>query len=144
MLAEETVLLPRRMVMPDAPVGWVTVLLRLPLFYNPDATGTRVPIEDAKFMETADELAQQFGGGTLFVFRQDPPRGFWWDHGVVDQDVLALLEIDVPDTAASRAWLQTYARDVLCARFRQKAIYLKVVRPVEQLIVSEEEIHDAE
>ena len=130
--------------MPDAPVGWVTVLLRLPLFYNPDSTGARVPIEDAKFVETADELAQQFGGGTLFVFRHDPPRGFWWDQGVVDRDVLALLEIDVPDTTASRAWLQAYARDVLCARFQQKAIYLKVVRPVEQLIVSEEEIHDAE
>lgn len=128
--------------MSKTPASWVTVLLRLPLLYNPDPTGAHVPIEDAKFLETADELAQQFGGGTLFMFRQDPPRGFWWDQGIVDRDVLALLEVDVPDTTASRAWLRAYARDVLCPRFQQKAIYLKFVRPVEQLIISEEEVHD--
>ena len=128
--------------MTDAPARWVTVLLRLPLFYNPDATGARVPVEDEKFLETADELAQQFGGGTLFTFRHDTPRGFWWDQGIIDRDVLALIELDVPDTEAARAWLRAYARDVLCRRFRQKAIYLKFVGPVEQLIVSEEEIRD--
>ncbi|MBI2902108.1 MAG: hypothetical protein HYY12_00775 [Candidatus Methylomirabilis oxyfera] len=47
-----------------------------------------------------------------------------------------------PDTEAARTWLRAYARDVLCQRFRQKAIYLKFVGPVEQLIVSEEEIRD--
>ncbi len=128
--------------MTDAPAGWVTVLLRLPLFYNPDATRARVHVEDEKFLETADELAQQFGGGTLFMFRHDAPRGFWWDQGIIDRDVLVLIELDVPDTEAARAWLRAYARDVLCQRFRQKAIYLKFVGPVEQLIVSEEEIRD--
>jgi len=46
---------------------WVTVLMRLPVFYNPDAQGYRAPIEDDKFIETADEIARRFGGGTLFV-----------------------------------------------------------------------------
>jgi len=128
--------------MTDGPTGWVTVLLRLPVFYNPDATGARAPVEDERFLETADELAQQFGGGTLFTFRHDAPRGFWWDQGIIDRDVLALSELDVPDTEAARAWLRAYARDVLCQRFRQKAIYLKFVGPVEQLIVGEEEIRD--
>ena len=50
-----------------------------------------------------------------------------WDQGLVDQDVLALLEVDVPDAEESRAWLRAYARDVLRPRFRQKAIYLKFV-----------------
>lgn len=122
--------------------GWVTVLLRLPLFYNPDASGHREPVEDDKFLDTADEIARQFGGGTLFVFRHDPPRGFWWDEGIVDQDVLALIEVDVPDTTESRERLRTYARDVLRERFRQRAIYLKFVGPVEHLIVSEEEVSD--
>jgi len=54
--------------------------------------------------------------------------------------VLALIEVDVPDTEGSREWLRTYARDVLRERFRQKAICLKFVGPVEQLIVSEEEV----
>jgi len=122
--------------------GWVTVLLRLPLFYNPDASGHREPVEDAKFLVTAEEIARRFGGGTLFVFRQDAPRGFWWAEGIVDQDVLALIEVDAPDTADSREWLRTYARDVLRERLRQKAIYLKFVGPVEHLVVSEEEVSD--
>jgi hypothetical protein len=123
---------------------WVTVLPRLPLFYNPDATGARALVEEEKFLETAEEIAERFGGGTLFMFRHDAPRGFWWDQGLVDQDVLALLEVDVSDTDESRAWLRGYARDVLRIRFRQKAIYLKFVRPVEHLIVSEEEVHGDE
>ncbi len=39
---------------------WVTVLLRLPLFYNPDAAGHRAPVEDEKFLDTADEIARRF------------------------------------------------------------------------------------
>jgi hypothetical protein len=118
------------------------VLLRLPLFYNPDAAGRRAPVEDDKFRDTAEDLARRFGGGTLFVFRNEPPRGFWWDQGVLDRDVLVLVEVDVPDTAETRAWLRAYARDVLRQRFRQKAIYLKFVGPVEHLIISEEEVGD--
>jgi len=122
--------------------GWITVLLRLPLFYNSDTSGHREPVEDVKFLETAEEVARQFGGGTLFVFRHDPPRGFWWDEGFVDRDVLALVEVDVPDTTDAREWLRAYAREILRDRFRQKAIYLKFVGPVEHLIVSEEEVSD--
>lgn len=128
--------------MSDGTTRWVTVLMRLPVFYNPDARGQRAPIEDEKFLETADALARRFGGGTLFVFRRNPPRGFWWDQGMVDRDVLALIEVDVPDTSESREWLRAYARDVLRERFRQRAIYLKFVGPVEHLVVTEEEISD--
>ena len=128
--------------MSDRTSGWVTVLLRLPLSYNPDASGHREPVENEKFLDTADEIARQFGGGTLFVFRHDAPRGFWWDEGLVDRDVLALIEVDVPESMKSREWLRAYARDVLRGRFRQKAIYLKFVGPVERLIVSEEEVID--
>jgi hypothetical protein len=119
---------------------WMTVLLRLPLKYNPDVTGVRARIEDEKFLQTAEEIAQRFGGGTLYSFPNDAPRGFWWDQGIIDQDVLALIEVDVPDTEESVEWLHSYAREVLLERFQQRAIYLKFVRPVEQLIVSEEEI----
>jgi len=48
----------------------------------------------------------------------------------------------VPDTTESRDWLRACARDVLRDRFRQKAIYVKFVGPVEHLIVSEEEVSD--
>ena len=128
--------------MSNGTIGWITVLLRLPVFYNPGAAGQRAPVEDEKFLDTAEELVRRFGGGTLFVFRHDPPRGFWWDQGVVDRDVLALIEVDAPDTSESREWLRAYARDVLRERFQQKAIYLKFVGPVEHLVISEEEITD--
>lgn len=120
--------------------GLVTVLLRLPLFYNPDAGAKRGSVEHEKFIRTTEEIAQRFGGGTLFVFRHDEPRGFWWDQGLVECDTLALLELDAPDTGETRDWLHAYARDVLLDRFRQKAIYLKFLRPVEQLIVTDEEV----
>jgi hypothetical protein len=120
--------------------GLVTVLLRLPLFYNPDASDRREAIEDEKFRRTAEEIAERFGGGTLFVFRRDEPHGFWWDQGLVERDTLALLELDAPDTVETRDWLRTYARSVLLERFRQRAIYVKFVRPVEQLIVTDEEV----
>ena len=97
--------------MSNGTTGWITVLLRLPVSYNPDAAGYRALIEDEKFWDTADELSRRFGGGTLFVFRHDPPRGFWWDRGIVDRDVLALIEVDVRDTTESREWLRA-----LCAR----------------------------
>ncbi|SRR6266496_6061909 len=128
--------------MSEGSTGWVTVLLRLPVFYNPDAAGHRAPVEDDKFLQTAADLAEQFGGGTLFVFRHDPPRGFWWNEGIIARDVLAVIEVDVRDTTESREWLRAYARDVLRERFRQKAIYVKFVGPVEHLIVSEEEVGD--
>ena len=120
----------------------VTVLIPLPLFYNPEERRQRRPVEDEKFKQTADELARRFGGGMLHRFRENPPQGFWWDRGIIDRDTLALLEVDVPDTPENRAWLKAYAREVLRERFQQKAIYLKFVGPVETLTVTEEEIGD--
>ncbi|MGH9661502.1 MAG: hypothetical protein ACRD96_23345 [Bryobacteraceae bacterium] len=115
----------------------MTVLIHLPIFYNPDRPGRRRAIEDEKFCLTAEEVAAQFHGGFLHVFRGGEARGFWWNKGIVYHDVLALLEVDVPDTGESRRWLRRYAQDVLIKRFRQKAIYMKFVRPVEDLLVSE-------
>ena len=116
----------------------VTVLIHLPVFYNPDRQGRRRRIGYEKFKRTADEIARHFhGGGTLYLFANQEARGFWWNQGVVERDVLGLLEVDVPDTAESRQWRHTYARDVLIKRFRQKAIYMKFVRPVERLLVTE-------
>ena len=121
--------------------GVITVLIPLPVYYNPDETGRRVPIEDEKFSTTADEIATGLQeGGTLHLFREGTPQGFWWDRGIVDRDVLAILEVDMRDTRENRGWLESYAREVLLERFRQKAIYLKFVGPVERLLVTEEEV----
>lgn len=118
--------------------GMMTVLMPLPLFYNPDARGRRKRIEDAKLVATAEEVTKMLGGATLHCHRDRKPRGFWWDRGFVDFDVHALLEIDAPDTGAVLSRLKSYARRVLLRRFDQKAIYMKVVRPIEQILVTRE------
>ncbi len=95
-------------------------------------------MEDEKFRVTATEIAERFrAGGTLYRFRHDPPCGFWWDKGIVGDDVLALLEIDIMDSQENRKWVESYALHVLLARFGQNAIYIKFVLPVERLLVQE-------
>ncbi len=54
----------------------VTVLLMLPIFYNPDRLGRRRAIEEEKFDRTAKEIAMKFGGGFLHRFRPGEARGF--------------------------------------------------------------------
>lgn len=102
--------------------GVITVLIPLPVLYNPDEAGRQEPVEDEKFEQTAEEIARMFGGGTLFRFRRDEPRGFWWDQEIVHRDTLALLEVDVPDTSEARTWLRRYARDVLMDSDKRQSI----------------------
>lgn len=110
----------------------VTALIPLPMFYNPDEQGMRKEIAKGKFRSTAMELTRHFKqGAVLYLFRNDQPEGFWWDRGIVDEDVLALVEVDLPDTHENRDWLVSYAKNVLLERFQQKAIYIKFVGPVE-------------
>ncbi len=118
----------------------VTVLIPLPVYYNADERGVRKAIEDEKFVLTAEEISHRFGGGTLFRFADGQAEGLWWNKGILHQDTLALLEVDVPDTARSRSWLRRYAETVLIERFEQEAIYLKFVGPVETLEISHEAI----
>jgi hypothetical protein len=104
----------------------VTILVPLPMYYNPDAAGRRRLIERRKFVRTAEEVAQRFGGGTLW--RWPPgvaPSGYWWNRGILNIDTLALLEVDIPDTKQNRAWFEKWARETLLPRFRQDAIYLR-------------------
>lgn len=117
----------------------VTALIPLPLFLNPDEHGKREPVDDEDFVRTGEEITELFGGGTLWVFRDGQARGFWWDHGTIDRDNLAMLEVDIEDTAANRAKLKAYVRHVLKKRFRQTAIYVKWVGPVETWVVNDQD-----
>jgi len=123
-----------------------TLLMPLPTYYNPDAKGVRKPIEKRKFTRTAEEISRHFDAGAeLQVFRRDKPQGFWWDRGILAQDVLAYISADLPDTEQTREWVRSYARTKLLVRFRQDAIYLRwlaveteLVRPVERVTSSDE------
>lgn len=123
-----------------AGITHATALLHLPMFYNPDECGQRMPVEDQKFEQTGAEIAAKFGGGFLHRFRMGEARGFWWDKGVVDHDELAVLEVDIADTQANREWLRSYAQSVLMSRFHQKAIYMKFVGAVDTLLVSSDSV----
>lgn len=116
-------------------------LIPLPRFYNDDEYGKRGLVEDWKFEQTAREIAQKFGGGTLFMFPlEESPRGYWWNEGYVEKDVLALLEVDIEDTPENHRWLESYSKDVLLDRFQQKAIYIVFVGPVDRMTVRRREI----
>ena len=125
----------------------ITLLMPLPTYYNPDTQGVRKPIEKWKFTRTAEEISKHFDAGAeLQVFRRDKPHGFWWDRGLLAEDVLAYISADLPDTEETREWVKTYARTKLIARFQQDAIYLRwlsveteLVRPLERVTRSEEE-----
>ncbi len=118
----------------------ICALIRLPMEYNADEQGVRRRIEDVKFIQTAEEIAARFGGGTLFRWDKGNPVGFWWGQGVLYDDELAAIEVDVPDTVESRAWLRDYAKRVLMGRFEQEAIYIKLIGPIEQMIVEKDDI----
>ncbi len=121
------------------PVGVVMALIPLPLYYNSDEAGHRKPIEDERFTQSRDEVATMFGGAVLWVFRNEKPRGAWWNVGILYQDELAALEVDIPNTPDSRQKLRTYASEVLLDRFEQEAIYVKLV-PVETMLITRDEV----
>lgn len=118
----------------------ITVLIPLPVFYNQDAHGHRAPVEDEKFIATAKEISRQFGGGVLHRYKDEAPAGFWWNKGVLSQDQMGAFEVDILDTEENRRWIKSYVKNVLLKRFRQDAIYLRFIGPVESLEVTEETI----
>ena len=120
----------------------ITVLIPLPLFFNPDAQGVREPVNDAELIAVAIEITQKFGGGILHRFKDESPRGFWWSKGVLSQDEMCAFEVDILDTEENRRWMKSYAKNVLLKRFRQDAIYLRFIGPIESLEVTEETISE--
>jgi hypothetical protein len=116
--------------------GFLVALFLLPTEYNPDASGRRRRIEAWKYVATMRELATRFGGGSLLRRGRGIRRGFWWDRGILYEDELLAVEVDIPDTRRARHWIRKYAREILLPRFAQKAIYVRLVGPVEVLLVT--------
>lgn len=44
---------------------------------------------------------------------------------------LAAVEVDIPDDRRARSWLTTYVRKILLRRYRQEAIYVRLIGPIE-------------
>lgn len=106
----------------------VTALVVLPKLYNPDRWGRRRQVEAAKFRATCIDITGRFGG---CILHEDPKTGYWEKAGIIFEDDVEVLEVDMVDAAEERQWIIDYARNVLLERFKQEAIYIKFVRFVE-------------
>jgi hypothetical protein len=107
----------------DNPHHWQTLILLVPLLYNPDQMGHRKPVPKALIQRTVHEMHEMFSGYTL-----SPARGWYWDDvrtmGISDD--LVRFEVDGiftgNDLHALRDW-----KGKLRRRFRQDYIYMKLV-----------------
>jgi len=99
---------------------YVTLVILIPRFYNPETDGIRRAVEADKIMQTVREIRRQFSGYSRFAihgwYRDDDDEEF--------SDRLVRFEIDfLPDRRrleSLKAWKKTLER-----RFRQRAIYFR-------------------
>jgi hypothetical protein len=97
-------------------MGMIDVMIYLPIYYNDGAK-----VEDEKFNETFEELAERFGGGTIY----EGVKGIWYSQGKKFVDEIKIIEITVPDTPEIKEWFSAYAKGTLEHRFKQEKIWLK-------------------
>ena len=90
-------------------------------------------MEPAEFHATADELAHLFGGASFY----GGAWGVWLQAGVVYRDDHVLVQLDLPDTAGARADLIAYVRSRLLPRFKQHAIHVTFLGPIETMNVED-------
>jgi hypothetical protein len=116
---------------------YAALLVPLPKYYNETSKGKRKMIEKKKFIKTADEIAKHLdtGGG---IWWRKSGEGFWFDRFYDNRrydDPLVVLDIDFVYTKATVAWLRKYAREILLERFRQIAIYMRIIINIEPILV---------
>lgn len=111
----------------------VTVLILLPLQYNPDKKGKRRQIPAKHFSDTAVEISKLFGlGCTVDAY---PKYGIWVKLGIVYKDVNVIIEID-NFPKAKEPELISYCKSKLLKRFKQKSILIKFVPEIQAILVS--------
>ena len=72
----------------------------LPVRFN---DGNDVP--EALLGESINEIVEQFGAVT---FHRETVEGHWQHDETLFRDDLALVVVDVPDTAKNRKWMQAF------------------------------------
>ena len=95
-----------------------TLILLLPRFRNPDATGLRRKIELHTWKTTLREVKTFFSGYQAFRVRG-------WNREDNVRDDLYRFEVDLPVTRVEAALLRQWER-TLALRFEQRAIYIKM------------------
>jgi hypothetical protein len=107
----------------DNPHHWQTLILLLPLRYNPDEAGRRMLVPKMLIERTVREMREMFSGYTLL-----PAKGWYWDDvkmmGMPDE--LVRFEVDGVFTGNDLRSLRHWKRKLL-RRFKQDYIYMKLV-----------------
>ena len=100
-----------------------TVALQLPLFYNTNRLGIRMPVGFGKLRETFRELKCQFSSG----FNVSARLGWCKEDGVWDLHLHIDLDTEMtPDLESFLIWW----REVLRVRFDQRSIYMTLSSPI--------------
>ena len=87
----------------------------LPRTFN---DGTAVPAR--LFLDTKDELVQQFGGAT---FHEEAVTGYWLHESVEYKDVMVRVTVASRAAPQNEAFIRQY-KEVLKQRFNQKEIWI--------------------
>lgn len=87
----------------------------LPLYHNDGR-----PIEPERFLQTDDELVEQFGGATTYNVTV---QGKWIYESVKYSDQLRRIVVDADNTPEHRAFIIQFKK-VLKERFAQAEIYI--------------------
>ncbi len=109
-----------------APEALRTLVLMVPLFYNPDTRGFRKPVEGGKIGKTEEEIRRRFSGYSKYRI-----AGWYRDNetGSEYEDQLLRFEIDAVFSESDERFLRLWKR-LLARRFQQQAIYMKLSGPV--------------
>lgn len=104
----------------------LSVVVLVPLFYNPDRDGIRRPVEDKKIIQTKRDIRRHFCAGSSSRI-----GGWWRDDSTGEEfdDELIRFEIDFVPDPQKLNFLKTFKR-TLEKRFQQRAIYIRFAGPV--------------
>jgi len=107
----------------DNPHHWQTLILLVPLLFNPDKVGNRKPVSKVLIQRTVCEMHEMFSGYSFL-----PAKGWYWDEakkmGVSDD--LVRFEVDGVFTGSDLHALHDWKKK-LRRRFKQSYIYMRLV-----------------
>lgn len=104
-----------------------TLVIHLPLYFNPDGDGRVKPVEPALLDETLEEIRSYFTGYTSYR-----TKGWFRDEETGEEfsDETMRIEIDAEFNNSDRVFLRRW-KQRLEARFAQRCIYMKILPWVE-------------
>lgn len=105
----------------------VRVYIYLPLTYNPDPQGVRLPIPDAEYYRVLTELetylGTRFSGLSSEIYSKRHVQGIY--KGLEEE--MRVIHIDLELTRADRQWFRQM-KEVWRQRFEQEELHIQVLK----------------